>query len=153
MLINKQIGSKKISQKLFIYFVLLITGVAIFLASFIPQFREKLQQNSSEFLSGFYCGVGSGITAISILNIIKLNKILKDEKKIKEYEISQKDERIQHITREGAFITFYLVYYLVFIGSVIGSFVNMTVFYTLLLVLTVMSLAYAIIYMILNKTK
>lgn len=130
--------------------VLLALGIcALYLGAVLLEEGGRAE----DFLRGFYVGTGGGLSAASIITIIKNVLLLKNEEKKKKAELKENDERNLFIYGKTAVVSAYIILYgmyaaLMIIGVVVG---NIYVFLTLLCVLFVMLLVIFGVWLIMKR--
>lgn len=83
---------------------------------------------------GFSAGLALGGGLLAIINIVRLCRIIKDEKKIRTYFNRLNDERLKEIRRRSGMPMLLYTSLLVLGAAMIASFFNEIVFYTLIAV-------------------
>lgn len=74
-----------------------------------------------DYMQGFYMGVGSGITAGSVVLWLRYQAMLKNEKKLKENGIALLDERNKEISSAALWITALVMLTAAYIIALIGG--------------------------------
>ncbi len=69
---------KVLKKRISLLYIVIILGVATLAISFI--FSVGKYNYLPDFLSGFYTGIGASLITIGLIFIIKIKKLLKDEK-------------------------------------------------------------------------
>jgi hypothetical protein len=138
-----------LKRRLILIGIILILGIITIIFSFLFSFGED--PHLSDFLSGVYCGVGGAVTVGSIINIVKIIHILKDEKKIKLKRIEEQDERNQMIAQKAMNTGGNIVLIITYIGLLVSGIFNIVVFWTLWVVVMVSSAIFAILHLYYNK--
>ncbi|MDP4179412.1 MAG: hypothetical protein Q8900_13910 [Bacillota bacterium] len=82
----------------------------------------------------FQGGVLAAVCILSSINIIKYNKILKDENKLKLECYKENDERFKTIKSKAGIPIVPVLSVLIIMSGIIAGYVNITVFYTLIIV-------------------
>lgn len=139
-----------LKKRKLLYYIILFLGAITIACSFI--FSSKQFNYLSESKSSLYAGMGSGIMAISIIFIIRLNKILKNEILIKQKRVEEQDERIQMILQKSSTTASEILMILMYIALMISGIFNMVVFYTLYVFVGIYIVTYAISYLYYKKT-
>lgn len=62
--------------------------------------------NDGSYQSGMLCGLGSSLTVIGVLQMIKLRRLTSTPEKAAEYEASQSDERVHFLAEKARAVTF-----------------------------------------------
>lgn len=140
MLVEKTKIGKTVEQRIknrIIYSVCLIVLGAI---SAVLGIGDFLPLEMSDYVSGFYSGVGCGLVAAGAITIIRNVRILKDEKQLKEKEIYENDERNKMIGLKTWSYTGYAMFILLYVGLLVAGFVSEMVLNTILVILGVYAL-------------
>lgn len=82
----------------------------------------------------FQGGVLAAVCILSSINIIKYNKILKDDNKLKLECYKENDERFKTIKSKAGIPIVPVLSVLLIMSGIIAGYVNITVFYTLIIV-------------------
>lgn len=151
MLLNKSKTGKGITQKIklrIIYSALLtILGIAsLYVGIYIP-----LASGNTAYSSGFYTGIGIGLIAASIINIIKNIHLLKNKDALKRREIYESDERNRLIGLKSWSYTGYAMFILLYIALLFAGAVNVLVMKTILAILAAFAVCLLISRCILKK--
>lgn len=121
---------KKISNR--IIWMAILT-ILIGLSNVILNYIYKDQMTTiPDFIRGFQVGVFCGVEVILIYTIFKYMAALKDEKKLKQLSIAEKDERTKLIMQKTGEMGMNICYIGLAIAAIIAGFINETVFLTLL---------------------
>lgn len=126
---------KTLKKRICLYYVMILLGVITLTLSII--FSTGDHAYLSDFLSGVYTGTGSGLIAIGIVFIIRTSKLLKDEVKLKQKMLKERDERNQMITQRAMYTASTIMFFISYIGLLIFGIFNMAVFWTLCIILIV----------------
>ena len=122
---------KKLKKRLRIYWALII----VFTISYV-----LLLIFGSE--KGYNGGFFTGIITVSIINLVRIKKSLKDEKKFKEQYIRENDERLGTIEKEVAKTTFNVTLVVLSMAVIVSNYFNIIVSCTLACVLGIISVIY-----------
>ncbi|WP_346937883.1 hypothetical protein [uncultured Clostridium sp.] len=141
----KEVLKKRIS----LLYIVIILGVATLAISFI--FSTGKYDYLPDFLNGFYTGIGAALITIGLIFIIKIKKILKDEKKLKEKRLEEQDERNQMITQKAIYSAAIILNILAYIGLMIAGIFNLVVFWTLWIVIVVFMVTFVILQVYYSK--
>lgn len=95
-------------------------------------FASETLKNMTVF--EFQGGVLAAICILSSLNIIKYNKILKDDNKLKLECNKENDERFKAIKSKAGLPIVLVLSILMIISGIIAGYFNITIFYTLIIV-------------------
>lgn len=87
---------------------------------------------STNFISGFQTGLSFAFILYMIIEIIKINKALKNKDKLEELYIEATDERNQKIQKELESTTSSIFMIVLFLGTIVSGYFSTTVFFTLL---------------------
>ena len=96
----------------------------------------------SDFLSGVYVGIGAGLIGAGVVLLIKIKKVLKDEKKIKQKRLSEQDERNIMIKQKAAQSSTVVILVLAYLGLMVAGIFNLIVFWTLWVVVAVFMIVF-----------
>ena len=91
---------------------------------------------------GYNGGFFTGIITVSIMNLVRTKKSLKDEKKFKEQYIRENDERLGTIEKEVAKTTFNVTLVVLCMAVIVSNYFNIIVSCTLACVLGIISVIY-----------
>lgn len=83
------------------------------------------------FLSGLFTGLGSVMIVASIITIVKISRLFKDERKLHQQRLKEGDERIHTIARQAGFVAGTVVILAEYLALLVSGFFNLTVFWTL----------------------
>lgn len=136
---NTKIGKtveKRIKNRI-IYSVCLVVCGAI---SAILGMGGFLPVELSDYIGGFYSGVGCGLIAAGIITIIRNVHTLKNEKLLKEKEIYENDERNKMIGLKTWSYTGYAMFIILYLGLLVAGFISELVLNTILVILGVYAL-------------
>lgn len=139
LLENAKVGktvTKRIKNRI-IYSVCLIVLGAI---SAVLGAGGFLPLEMSDYVSGFYTGVGSGLIVAGIITIIRNVRVLKDEKLLKEKEIYENDERNKMIGLKTWSYTGYAMLIILYVGLLVAGFIGEMVLNTVLVIIGVYAL-------------
>ncbi len=151
MLLNESKAGKDITQKIKLRIMycalLIILGIiSLYVGICIP-----LASGNTEFSSGFYTGIGSGIIAASIITIIKNVRLLKNKDALKRREIYESDERNRMIGLKSWSYTGYAMFILLYIALLFAGAMNVIVMKTILGILAMFAVCLFISRCILKK--
>ncbi len=79
--------------------------------------------NGSDYQSGLLCGLGSGLTVVGVLRLVKLHRIASSAEKAADYEAAGKDERILFLSNKAKAVTFVVGIYLQLAVGLVAQFV------------------------------
>lgn len=110
-------------------------AIIVVIISIIDVFVILPKSQNGSFSNGMIVGVSSGtiisLGILSILKIIQLSKVLKDEKLIKLLYNKENDERLQSIRGKAGMPIILIMSITMFISGIIGSYFSDIIFYTL----------------------
>lgn len=110
-------------------------AIIVVITSIIDVFVILPKSQNGSFSNGMIVGVSSGtiisLGILSILKIIQLSKVLKDEKLIKLLYNKENDERLQSIRGKAGMPMILIMSIIMFITGIIGSYFSDIIFYTL----------------------
>lgn len=107
--------------------VLIAVGTGIFHVFFAePEMQES-------FISGFQSGLITALGLISVVLMIRLGRLLKDEAKLKEAYRLENDERMKAIRAKAGMPLLLITSVAMIIAGVIAGYYNMLVFSTLII--------------------
>ena len=129
-----------IKRKRKVFLVLMIFGV---LTTLVAVGNEILNiVPVVEHISDLYAGIGVGLISVSIVFIVKYNKLLKNEIALKEERLKNLDERNILISRMAAKSAAMVLVFCSYIAMLIGGLFSRVVFYCFWWVVMVFLLAY-----------
>lgn len=105
---------------------LMLGGAASIVVSFI------LMQSGEEkdFLSGLYMGIGAGILAASVVRLLRIRSILRDEKKLRMKRLQEFDERNIQLNLKAHNTAGALLITIGYVILLVSGFFSMEVFWT-----------------------
>lgn len=134
----------KIKRRLAYFIIISIIAISIILVSILCNYNEK----SSSYILGF----GTGLLTVSIIRIIQLIIVLKDNDKLKKMEIAEQDERNIKIINNSYALTFRIAILIEAIACIISTALNkINISYTFGMVIGVQLIIYVICYYIISK--
>ena len=151
LLENAKVGKtveKRIKNRIIYSVCLAVLGVisaVIGVGGFLPV-------ELSDYLSGFYSGVGTGLIVAAIITIIRNIRTLKNEKLLKEKEIYENDERNKIIGLKTWSYTGYAMFIILYVGLLVAGFISEMVLNTILVILGVYALCLFLARLYCNKT-
>lgn len=86
-----------------LHLALVLIGICIFLVFACT--------NDGSYQSGMLCGLGSSLTVIGVLQMIKLRRLTSTPEKAAEYEASQSDERVHFLAEKARAVAFVVSLY------------------------------------------
>ncbi len=131
---------KKARNKLILYTAVAIITFTLYIC-FEIVFRDMIDRHGT----GGPGGGLIGIFCVSISQIAKYAKVLKNEEALKKLIIRENDEREKMIALKASEITLEIISVLLLIALFVSSVLNYTVFYTLLAATAVFVLIFGIV--------
>lgn len=138
-----------IKQRQILCFIIMILGIAT--AAFSFYFSTGQYALLSDFFSGFYFGVGTGLLVAGILAYINCRSLLKNEKKLHEKRLAETDERNKAISQKTLFMTSVVLIIILYIALIVSGLFSMMLFQTLLCIIGLYLLIFLISYAYYNK--
>ena len=86
----------------------------------------------SDYMSGFQLGLLSGLLAVALFTIVRYQKALKDENRLKQLYYEEHDERNRYIHWKSGASAVNVSIILLLVAGVIAGYFNFTVFATLI---------------------
>lgn len=133
-----------------VLFVILIFAGLVAVVLGIVLGAHMTNRNVS-FLSGLYCGIGAGMIAEGIINIIKMNRILKDAGKIRAKRMKENDERNIMIKQKAFSSAGIMVAVVAYAVLLISGFFSMEVFWSVWGVYILFFILFLAFYIYYNK--
>lgn len=99
---------------------------------FVSGNSEKVSMTDG-IVSGFQFGLIFGITILAIIQIIKLNIVIKDDKKLKMLYNKEHDERLKAIRSKAGMPMLMITSVMMLIAAIIAGYFNIVAFYTLVI--------------------
>ena len=100
-----------------------------------------------DFLSGVYMGMGCGILAGGIVGLIKIGRLLRNEKSLRQKRLEEADERNIQVTQKAYYSAGICVMTVGYIVFLFAGFFSMEVFWTVWSLL----ILYCILYYVCRK--
>lgn len=79
--------------------------------------------NADDYNSGILCGIGTSLTAVGFIRLIKLHRLSKNPEKAADYEAANKDERVHYIANKARALVFLISIYAQLAAGLIAQFV------------------------------
>ena len=133
---------KVLEKKIKIFIVVMIIGIITAGIAILNEVFGIIVTDS--WLSGVYAGLGTGLIAASIVQIIRFKKILKDENLIKEERLRTQDERNQMISIKAMRAAIITVLFLSYAVLLVAAFYSRVIFFCFWWVVMVFLLSYLI---------
>lgn len=151
MMINEMKKGKNIEQKLkmrmgFCIVFIVLGAASLYVGNFVP-----LASDNSNYSSGYYVGLGSGLIAAGVITIIKNLRLLKNKEALKKREIYESDERNRMIGLKAWSYAGYAMFILLYIALLFAGAINVMIMNTILVILASFALCLFIAKCILNK--
>lgn len=100
------------------------------MASIIVSIFLLRSDGDRDFVAGLYMGLGCGIIAVSIIWLLKIRSLLKDEKKLRVKRLKESDERNIQVTLKAHYTAGVLLILTGYLIMLISGFFSMEVFWT-----------------------
>ena len=110
----------------------LVTAVLCIYDFFILRYSEKGSM-AEGMVSGFQFGLILGMGKLALIQVIKLSKAIKDDKKLKMLYNKEHDERLKLIRSKSGMPMLLITSVLMIIAAIVSGYFNTTVFLTLLI--------------------
>ncbi len=127
---------KRLKTRILYCVLLILLGIA----SLVISMGDVLPLKISEYVTGFYTGIGFALIASGILTIVRNVRILKDPALLKERSIYENDERNRMISLKTWSYAGYAMFILLYAGMLVAAFISELVLNTLLVTLGVYAL-------------
>lgn len=127
---------KKLKTRILYCVLLILLGIA----SLIISMGDVLPLKISEYVTGFYTGIGFALIASGILTIVRNVRILKNPALLKERSIYENDERNRMIGLKTWSYAGYAMFILLYAGMLVAAFISELILNTLLVTLGVYAL-------------
>ena len=133
-------GKSKIEERiklrnLYCAFMMILGVVSICVGIYVP-----LDSGNAEYSSGFYVGLGCGVTIAAMLTIIKNLRLLKNQEALQERDIYESDERNRLLGLKSWSYAGYAMFILLYIAMLFAGAINVVVMNTLLVTLGIFAL-------------
>ncbi|MGO5052583.1 hypothetical protein ACTQ6A_08660 [Lachnospiraceae bacterium LCP25S3_G4] len=125
-----------------IWYVMSAIGIITLIVGVLSAIEASGHQAS--FLSGVYSGLGFGLIAVAIVNMIATRKLLKNDEKIRQKRLACQDERVIMISQKALILASSVILIGVYLGILVMGFFSLQVFWTLWVII----MAYAVVYLI-----
>lgn len=110
-------------------------AVLAVIAGIIDSFYLMPTEHNKEFSNGMITGVSIGtiiaLGMLAVLQIIHINRVLKDEKSLTLLYNRENDERLKLIRSKAGMPMLLIMSTAMFVAGIIGSYFNDVIFYTL----------------------
>lgn len=122
----------RLKKRIVLFSAVGITAAVLGIYNFIVS-NDKVEGSLSEgIVSGFQFGLILGIGILALIETIKLNKVIRDEKRLRMHFNAEQDERLKAIRSKAGMPMLLITSVLMLIAAIIAGYVNITVFYTLI---------------------
>lgn len=148
---NAKVG-KTVKEKMKNRIVYSICLIVLGLVSVLLGIGNFLPVEMSDYISGFYTGMGTGLVVGGIMLIVRNVRVLKDEKLMKEREIYENDERNRMIGLKTWSYTGYIMLLVLYAGMLVGGFIGELVLNTILVIIGIYSLCIFLTGLYVKKT-
>lgn len=116
--------------------IILFSGMTLLIAllvvyDFFASGNSEKASMTDGIVSGFQFGLIFGIGTLALLQLIKLNTVIKDDKKLKMLYYKEHDERLKTIRSKAGMPMLMITSIIMLIAAIIAGYFNMVVFYTL----------------------
>lgn len=151
MLLNESKAGKNITQKIKLRIMYAALLAILGIASFYVSICIPLDSGNSDFSSGFYTGIGTGLIFASIISIFKNIRLLKNKDALKRREIYESDERNRMIGLKSWSYTGYAMFILLYAALLFAGAVNVLIMKTILAILAAFAVCLFISRCVLKK--
>lgn len=104
-----------------------------------------------DYMLGVYCGLGVGMVAVGIAQLIRHKQLMKNEEKIKKARLEMGDERLQEIGKKAFRTAAWVMIIAMYAVSLVGGLFYPVLPKILLCMVCVFLLAYSVSYRIIEK--
>lgn len=123
----------KIKRRIILFSGMVLIAVALGVYSFITMNNSNDKSFTDGSVAGFQFGIILGIGVLAFIQIVKLRKVLKDERSLKVRYNQEHDERLKTIRSKAGMPLLMITSLIMLIAAIIGSRFNIVVFYTLVI--------------------
>ena len=118
--------------------IILFSGMTLLIAllvvyDFFASGNSEKASMTDGIVSGFQFGLIFGIGTLALLQLIKLNTVIKDDKKLKMLYYKEHDERLKTIRSKAGMPMLMITSVVMLIAAIIAGYFNIVVFYTLVI--------------------
>lgn len=117
-----------LKKRRFIIYMIMLAGIAAIGVSIYIGLDSSVGE--ADFLSGVYMGMGCGIFVAGIISLIKIKRILQDEKKLRHKRLEESDERNIMVNQKAYYMAGLMVITIGYIVFLFAGFFSMEVFWT-----------------------
>lgn len=123
----------KVKRRIILFSGMTLITVLLGVYGFFVVGNPEKGSMSDGIISGFQFGIIFGIGMLSLLQIIKLGMVIKDDKKLKMLYNQEHDERLKTIRSKAGMPMLMITSELMLIAAIIAGYFNVVVFYTLVI--------------------
>ena len=115
-------------KRLLSIFILMICGLIL-----LDVFIMNNLHHTGSFIYSFQFGLMIGLELLAIINVIKIDKALKDNKKLKMLYNKENDERLKYIRSKAGMPLLMINSIIMIISGIVAGYFNTIIFFTLLI--------------------
>lgn len=123
----------QIKRRILIFSVTVVGAVLLGIYNFFTMIHLENGSFEEGTIKGFQFGIIFGIGLLSVIKMIKLCSIIKDDKKLRILYNTENDERLKAIRAKAGMPILRITSILMLIVAVIAGYFNIVVFYTLII--------------------
>lgn len=109
-----------------------VTFALAFLMDLVPAFVVLLEPGWSDFVPGFYTGIGGGFLGAGVITVVKNYRYLKNPELNKKQKIYETDERNRMLGLRCWAYAGYSMFLFLYIGVIVSGFISVTAMKVLL---------------------
>lgn len=109
-----------------------VTFALAFLMDLVPAFVVLLEPGWSDFVPGFYTGIGGGFLRAGVITVVKNYRYLKNPELNKKRKIYETDERNRMLGLRCWAYAGYSMFLFLYIGVIVSGFISVTAMKVLL---------------------
>lgn len=79
--------------------------------------------NAGDYNSGILCGMGTSLTVVGLVRLVKLHRLSQNPEKAADYEAANQDERVVYIANKARAMVFLISVYAQLAAGLIAQFV------------------------------
>lgn len=143
--------SKNIKNRILYAIAAIIIGLIVLAFGLYFTLHSTETNPGADFGSGFMVGGGGSMAAVGLFLLLQSLHVLRDPKRLKEFEITEKDERSQAIMEKACKWTFLFLALGMTLASLIFAVMNITVLLTLACCLWAAVILFAVTYLIIKR--
>ena len=143
-------GFKKLTKRrVVISWVMVIIGI---LTLIISEYAKHTGVSMlSEKYQGIFSGMGAGLIGAALAQVVRFNKLLKDEAKLREARILATDERCNAINDKALKEALAVLIFAIYVFLIVGFFVEMSLTTVMMILLGVFFVAFLVANTIYSK--